>query len=103
MGILQALKAFAHALVVVHNNHPESLQTKLKHLACFGLLEDEIQELIINKSSLLCYSIDKMKERGPFGTHCWDSHKYFCDVSNFINFKFRECDQASLYCIQIYK
>ena len=69
MGILQPLKAFAHALIVVHNNHPITLQTKLKHLACFFLLEYEIQEPIRNHSSLICYSIDKMQKNMEFLVH----------------------------------
>lgn len=69
MGISQSSKRFSVALNALTNSGPEILKKKLNHLASFGLLEDEIKELLRKYPNLLNVSIDKMQKTRDFLIH----------------------------------
>jgi len=68
-GILEASITFTYSLMVVNYHIPGILDLKLKHLASFGLPQDELKKPIRKRSVLLNSFMDKMQKILDFLIH----------------------------------
>jgi hypothetical protein len=55
--------------ILLKSNGPEFWENKLKHLTSFGLLEDEIKELVRRHPLILNASMDKVQKNMDFFMH----------------------------------
>ncbi|GLJ13502.1 hypothetical protein SUGI_0213970 [Cryptomeria japonica] len=69
LGVLEGSKAFAYTLMAVDSSGPEEIENKLKHMATFGLLENEIVQIVKRAPITLAVSIEKMKNNMDFLKH----------------------------------
>eukprot|EP01018_Ginkgo_biloba_P028337 Gb_14091 [translate_table: standard] len=66
MGVAESSRMFVYALVTVDSLSPETLRTKLKEMACFGLLETEVLEVVRKMPDLLSNSAGKTRNTIDF-------------------------------------
>lgn len=106
-GILEASITFTYSLMVVNYHIPGILDLKLKHLASFGLPQDELKKPIRKRSVLLNSFMDKMQKILAFLIHTAGLPPYIVgnvwDTSSSIRIKPHKKVFNSVSAVQPYK